>query len=159
MADVLTQIHAKVGITFKGSVFDDRVSGKFGPGITRDILEELLVTRYGYVIVGDGTPDSVTTVVLVNHDAITNGVYGEPVRGQPQGGTHSAASPKPSIPAARAAADNVEDQQPVKALPVGSDGSPYVGGTGDQTVKQSHDSLRQMEQQRSQQLSQGNGNN
>jgi hypothetical protein len=164
LAKILAQIHAQMGITFKGNVLDDRISGKFGPGIPRDILEELLETHYGYITVGDGTPNSVTKVVLVRHDEMRNQPSGEIANGSRQlkGGSQSAALPKPGIPAAHAAADNaenqVENQQPAMALAAGPDGSPYIGGTEAATVNQAHDSLRQMEQQRSQQLSEGNGN-
>ena len=65
LSKILEQVQAKMGIVIEGNVLHDPVMGKYGPGYPRVVLKALLdPTSYHYKLVSDGTPYSVTKVVL-----------------------------------------------------------------------------------------------
>jgi hypothetical protein len=150
---ILEQLHAEMGIRFEGKAENDLVSGKFGPGIARDVIESLLrKTGYSYILVGDGTRYSLSGVVIVGKDkaADEEAKSSQPAPAAPASGGADAGTP--TQPAAADAA--VQAAQPAAAEAPSADGSPYVGGNPDSaSVQQSHDQLRGLKQQQSQQQS------
>ncbi len=65
LSKILEQIRGKMGIVIEGNVLHDPVMGQYGPGYPRVVLKKLLdPTSYQYKMVSDGTPYSVTKVVL-----------------------------------------------------------------------------------------------
>jgi hypothetical protein len=151
---VLGEILSKTSIPFDGEVQDERISGKFGPGVARDVIEQLLQKAgYNYILVGDGSRYSLTSVVIAGkakaEDEAAKTQPLNPSSSSPQSSSNSGTS------AAPAAADiAIQNQQPATALTPSSDGSPYIGGNPDSaTVQQSHDQLRSLKQQQSAQQS------
>jgi len=147
LSKILEQIQAKMGIVIEGNVLHDPVMGQYGPGYPRVVLKKLLdPTSYHYKMVSDGTPYSVTKVVLsARADAAA------PVEKT----VEKSAGPTPVVPAAASTVRNGSDgsgsgdqggptpyvvQSPggpgVAAATAGSttmvvspDGSPYLKGT------------------------------
>src|SRR5271170_3583626 len=65
LSTILEQIRDKMGIVIEGNVLHDPVMGQYGPGYPRVVLKKLLeASSYQYKMVSDGTPYSVTKVVL-----------------------------------------------------------------------------------------------
>jgi len=167
LAKVLGQIHATVGVPFEGSVANDQnLTGKFGPGVARDVIESLLrKAGYNYILVGDGSRDSLTSVVIAGKDkkadeaangsqgtgnASSSGAESGAATGAAGASSGDAGTGTPTQPAAADAA--LQDPPPATVLVPSPDGSPYMGGNPNaSTVQQSHAQLRTMMQQQSQQ--------
>jgi hypothetical protein len=105
LSKILEQIQGKMGIVIEGNVLQDAVMGQYGPGYPRVVLKKLLdPTSYRYKLVSDGTPYSVTKVVLSSRTEA-------PVTVQKTG--EKSTGPAPAVPAASAT---------VKSGSAGSDG-------------------------------------
>ncbi len=153
---LLNQIHVEMNIPFDGSVGDENVSGAFGPAMARDVIESLLrQAGYSYILVGDGTRYSLTSVIISGKVKAADEAAGDQAQSPSLSQNDSQIQPSSDAgaPAAPAAAD-IAAQNPQPAAPVtpSADGSPNVGGNPDSSsVQQSHDQLRSLKQQQSQQ--------
>ncbi len=150
LAGILEEIHAKTGVVFAGNVPEERISGQFGPGIPREVIEKLLAnTRSTYTMASDGTPYSVTKVVFRTpsdkNPMTTSAAKNENPR--------NSESRPPASSTTTAAADNAGQQKPATSLVASPDGSPYVGKSA-VSVQQLHERMRQAKKQQSERLSQ-----
>ena len=143
LSKILEQVQAKMGIVIEGNVLHDPVMGNYGPGYPRVVLKALLdPTSYHYKLVSDGTPYSVTKVVLsARPEAVA------PVERSVEKNAERSAGPAPTAATVRSGSDVsdqaapstpyvVQSQPGATAATAGSttmvaspDGSPYLKGT------------------------------
>jgi len=150
LAGILEEIHAKTGIVFVGNRPAERISGQFGPGIPREVIEKLLAnTSSSHTMESDGTPYSLTKVVFRTpsdkNPMATSAAKAENPR--------NSESRPPSSSTTSAVADNAGQQKPATSLVASPDGSPYVGKSA-VSVQQLHERMRQAKKQQSERLSQ-----
>lgn len=142
LSKILEQIRDKMGIVIEGNVLHDPVMGQYGPGYPRVVLKKLLeASSYQYKMVSDGTPYSVTKVVLsLRSDAVTAEKSAEPAATAPAATAATVKSGSDVAAAATPAATPYVVQSrgmaaaatgPAKTVPLvaSPDGSPYLKGS------------------------------
>jgi hypothetical protein len=150
LAGILEEIHAKTGIVFVGNGPKERISGQFGPGIPREVIQKLLAnTRSSYTMESCGTPYSLTKVVF-RTPSDKNPMTASTAKNESPRNSELR-SPAPSATAA--VVDNAGQQKPAASLVASPDGSPYVGKSA-VSVQQLHERMRQAKKQQSERLSQ-----
>ena len=151
LAGILEEIHAKTGIVFAGNLPDQRISGQFGPGVPREVIDRLLAsTRSSYSMASDGTPYSLTKVVFRTASDKNPMTTSTPKTENPR---NSASRPPASSTTTAAVADNAGQQKSATSLVASPDGSPYVGKSA-VSVQQLHERMRQAKKQQSERLNQ-----
>jgi hypothetical protein len=152
LSKILEQIQGKMGIVIEGNVLQDPVMGQYGPGYPRVVLKSLLdPTTYQYKMVSDGTPYSVTKVVLSmrsNVAVATGGTSTGPAAAMAttavksagpaasagtvksgSDGSDAAAPPTPYVVQSPGVASAATGQTKTTPLVMSPDGSPYLKGS------------------------------